>query len=264
MRFLVSIIFFCGFCIFSANAKNYGGYGEYEFGPNIAESRACELAFERAKINALSKVYGEKIHSGAFLRCSESDNVECELNQYTLITSDGTIKKIKKKVKEVIKQEGSSICICRIIASIDKPKHQPDPNFHFNAKINKRFFRDLEKYMIQIEPSIKMFVNIFSWNPYTSKGTQVSRIFPNKYEQDNKIENKRIIPGEEKRYKFKVKYPDEVQDKKYIDQYLIVLATKKNITFLKDYEFKNFQAIIYEIPNNEKRKETIIYDILKN
>ena len=264
MRFLVFIIFFCGFCIFAANAKNYDGYGEYKFGPNIAESRACELAFERAKTNALSKVFGEKIYSGDFLRCSESDNVECELNQYTLITSDGTIKKIKKRTEEVIKQEGFSTCIYQIIASIDKPKHQPDPNFHFNAKINKRFFRDLEKYMIQIEPSIKMYVNIFSWNPYTSEGTQVLRIFPNKYEQDNKIENKRIIPGEGKGYKFKVKYPDEVQDKKYIDQYLIVLATKKNITFLKDYEFKNFQAIIYEIPNNEKRKETIIYDILKN
>ena len=239
MRFLVFIIFFCGFCIFAANAKDYSGYGKYHFGPNVAESRACEIAFEKAKTNALSKVFGEKIHSGDFLRCSESDNIECELNQYTLITSDGTINKIKKRKEEVIKQEGFSICICQIIASIDKPKHQPDPNFHFNAKINKRYFRDLEKYMI-------------------------SRIFPNKYEQDNKIENKRLIPGEEKKYKFIVKYPDEVQDKKYIDQYLIVLATKKKITFLKDYEFKNFQAIIHEIPNNEKRKETIIYDILKN
>jgi len=264
MRFLVFIIFFYGFYIFAANAKDYSGYGEYHFGPNVAESRACELAFERAKTNALSKVFGEKIYSGDFLRCSESDNVECELNQYTLITSDGTINKIKKRKEEVIKQEGFSTCIYQIIASIDKPKHQPDPNFHFSARINKRYFRDLEKYMIQIEPSIKMFVNIFSWNPYGSKGTQVSRIFPNEHEQDNKIENKRLIPGEEKKYKFIVKYPDEVQDKKYIDQYLIVLATKKNITFLKDYEFKNFQAIIYEIPNNEKRKETIIYDILKN
>ena len=264
MRFLVFIIFFYGFYIFAANAKDYSGYGEYHFGPNVAESRACELAFERAKINALSKVFGEKIHSGAFLRCSESDNVECELNQYTLITSDGTIKKIKKRREEVIKQEGFSICICQIIASIDKPKHQPDPNFHFNAKINKRYFRDLEKYMIQIEPSIKMFVNIFSWNPYASKENQIQKIFPNDREKDNKIENKRIIPDEEKGYKFKVKYPDEVKDKKYIDQYLIVLATKKNITFVKDYEFKNFQEIIYEIPNNEKRKGTIIYDILKN
>jgi hypothetical protein len=264
MRFLVFIILFCGFCTFAANAKDYSGYGEYHFGPNVAESRACELAFERAKTNALSKVFGEKINSRNFLRCSESDNVECELNQYTLITSDGTINKIKKRKQAVTKQEGSSICRCQIIASIDKPKHQSDPNFHFNARINKRYFRNLEKFTIQIEPSIKMFVNIFSWNPYTSKGTQISRIFPNKYEQDNKIENKRIIPGEEKKYKFKAEYPDEVQDKKYIDQYLIVLATKKNITFLKDYKFKNFQAIIYEIPNNKKRKETIIYDVLKN
>ena len=109
-----------------------------------------------------------------------------------------------------------------------------------------------------------MFVNIFSWNPYAAKESQIQKIFPNDHEKDNKIKNKRIIPGKEKGYKFKVKYPDEVQDKKYIDQYLIVLATKKKITFLKDYEFKNFQAIIHEIPNNEKRKETIIYDILKN
>jgi hypothetical protein len=109
-----------------------------------------------------------------------------------------------------------------------------------------------------------MFVNIFSLNPYATKENQVSRIFPNKYEKDNKIENKRIIPGKEKGYKLKAKYPDEVQGKKHIDQYLIVLATKKKITFLKDYEFKNFQAIIYEIPNNKKRKETIIYDVLKN
>jgi|TARA_B100001964_G_scaffold101611_1_gene113571 hypothetical protein len=264
MRLLVFIILFCGFYIFAANAKDYGGYGEYRFGPNVSESRACELAFEKAKINALSKVFGEKIHASDFLRCSESDNVECELNQYTLITSDGTINKIKKKTSGVTKQEGFSICQCQIIASIDKPKHQPDPNFHFNARSNKRFFRDLEEYMIQIEPSTKMFVNIFSWNPYASKENQVSRIFPNKYEKDNKIENKRIIPGKEKGYKLKAKYPDEVQGKKHIDQYLIVLATKKKITFLKDYEFKNFQAIIYEIPNNKKRKETIIYDVLKN
>ena len=264
MRFLVFIIFFCGFCIFAANAKNYDGYGEYKFGPNIAESRACELAFERAKTNALSKVFGEKIYSGDFLRCSESDNVECELNQYTLITSDGTINKIKKRKEEVIKQEGFSICICQIIASIDKPKHQPDPNFHFSARINKRYFRDLEKYMIQIEPSIKMYVNIFSWNPYTSKGTQVLRIFPNKYEQDNKIENKRKIPGKKYNYSFKVQYPPKIQKKKYVDEYLIVVATKKDNDFIDDYKFKKFQEIISEIPNDEFRIEKINYEILKN
>ena len=46
----------------------------------------------------------------------------------------------------------------------------------------------------------------------------------------NKIENKRIIPGEEKGYKFKVKYPDEVQDKKFIDQFSkLNLKTVKNL-----------------------------------
>ncbi len=49
MRFLVFIIFFCGFCIFEVNAKDYRGIGKYRFGPNVAESIACDLAFERAK-----------------------------------------------------------------------------------------------------------------------------------------------------------------------------------------------------------------------
>ena len=63
MRFLVFIIFFWGFYIIEVNAKDYSGFGEYHFGPNVAESTACDLAFERAKKNALSNAYGEKIFS---------------------------------------------------------------------------------------------------------------------------------------------------------------------------------------------------------
>ena len=260
MRFLVFIIFCYGFYIIEANAKDYSGFGEYRFGPNVAESTACKLAFERAKINALSKVFGEKIFAEDVMRCSEMDNAECELNKSIIITIDGTINEIKNRERTLAKLEGHSICSFQIIANIDKPKQARDPKFDFNIKINKKYFRDGENLTIQIEPTIKMFVNIFQWEPYQSAGIKLIKIFPNKFESNNEIKNKKLIP---EGYNFKVEYPT-VQDKKYVDEYLVVLATKEKITFLTEYEFKNFQVIISEIPNNEYRLKKRSYEILKN
>ena len=94
---LILIFFNFTFYISKASAKDYKGYGEYRFGPNIAESTACKLAFERAKTNALSNALGEKIISMDLMRCSEGGSAECELNQTIISSIGGTIKKIKKK-----------------------------------------------------------------------------------------------------------------------------------------------------------------------
>ena len=261
-RFTFIIILFFIFLNTKVHSKDYKGYGEYHYGPNVAENRACKLAFENAKKDALSKVYGEKIFSEDLMRCSETDgNAECELNKSTISTINGTIKKIKKKVRKLDRLEGYSICRFEIVASIDKPKQKKDPNFDFNISINQKYFRDNEKLIFTIEPSTKMFVNIFQWEPYKHNNKKLIRIFPNEFESKNQIEKKRLIP---KGYHFKVKYPNNVKNKKYVDEYMIILATKNNIGFLQNYEFKSFQERISEIPNNEYRIKKISYEILKN
>ena len=106
-----------------------------------------------------------------------------------------------------------------------------------------------------------MFVNIFQWEPYKHNNKKLIRIFPNEFESKNQIEKKRLIP---KGYHFEVKYPNNVKNKKYVDEYMIILATKNNIGFLQNYEFKSFQERISEIPNNEYRIKKISYEILKN
>ena len=192
----IFIIFNFEFYATKANAKDYPGTGEFRYGPNIAESTACDLAFERAKNNALSNALGEKLFSQDFMRCSESDNAECELNKTIISTINGRIKEIKEKNGPLFeKVEGASICRYQIIATIVRPKKKKDANFHFNLMLNKKIFRNDEKFTIEIDPSMKMFVNIFQWNPYISEETNLTKIFPNKYESDNKIENKRKIPG---------------------------------------------------------------------
>ena len=200
------------------------------------------------------------------MHCSESGNAECELNKTTISTINGRIKKIKKKQRTLAKREGASICIYEIICDIAKPKKKKDPNFHFNLMLNKKIFRNDEKFTIDIDPSMKMFINIFQWEPYRSKEINLNKIFPNKYEAINMIENKKIIPDEKssaKKYFFTIKYPD-LQEKKYVDEYIIVIATKNDVSFLEEYDFESLQNTLSEIPNDEKRIKKASYEILKN
>ena len=264
---LILIFFNFTFYINNASAKDYKGYGEYRFGPNIAESTACKLAFERAKTNALSNAFDEKLFSMSLMRCSEDGKAECELNQTIISSIGGTIKKIKKKTELPIERlEGKSICRVQLIANIAKPKKKPDPNFNYNLRLNKKLFRDGERLTIEMDPTMKMFVNIFQWQPYRSKEINLNKIFPNKYEAMNMIEDKKIIPDEKyssKKYFFTIKYPD-LQEKKYVDEYIIVIATKNDVSFLEEYDFESFQNTLSEIPNDEKRIKKASYEILKN
>jgi len=265
---LILIMFNFTFFISNASTKDYKGYGEYRFGPNIAESTACKLAFERAKTNALSNALGEKIISMDLMRCSEGGgSAECELNQTIISSIGGTIKKIKKQSQfPVEKLEGSSICRFQLIADIAKPKKKPDPNFNYNLRLNKKLFRDGERLTIQIDPTMKMFVNIFQWEPYRSKEVNLNKIFPNKYEAMNMMENKKIIPDQKsstKKYFFTIKYPN-LQEKKYVDEYIIVIATKNSVSFLEEYNFESLQNTLSEIPNDEKRIKKVSYEIFKN
>ena len=66
----------------------------------------------------------------------------------------------------------------------------------------------------------------------------LNKIFPNKFEAINMIEDEKIIPDEKssaKKYFFTTKYPD-LQEKKYVDEYLIVIATKNDVSFLEEYD----------------------------
>ena len=270
MRILLFTILFYAFCIIEVKAEDYSGFGEYRFGPNVTETKACALALENAKKNSLTKVYGEKIFSEDLMRCTETDDdVQCELNKSTISAITGTIKKIKSKKRSLERQEGYSICRFEIVVDIVKPKQKKDPNFDFNISINNKLFRNGEELTILIEPNATMFINIFQWQPYTSTGISLTKIFPNINESNNKIEKnkKKKIPGESsevhKKYNFVVEYPNK-ENKKYVDEYLVVVATKNIVNFVTDYDFKSFQDIISEIPNNEYRTKKMSYEILKN
>ena len=145
-------------------------------------------------------------------------------------------------------------------------KKKPDPNFNYNLRLNKKLFRDGERLTFQIDPTMKMYINIFQWEPWKSKEINLNKIFPNKFEAINMLEDKKIIPDEKThdiKYFFTIDYPDQLE-KKYVDEYIIVIATKNDVSFLEEYDFESLQNTLSEIPNDEKRIKKASYEILKN
>ena len=49
-----------------------------------------------------------------------------------------------------------------------------------------------------------------------------------------------------------------------MDEYIIVIATKNDVSFLEEYDFESLQNTLSEIPNDEKRIKKASYEILKN
>ena len=49
-----------------------------------------------------------------------------------------------------------------------------------------------------------------------------------------------------------------------MDEYIIVIATKNDVSFLEEYDFESLQNTLSEIPNDEKRIKKGSYEILKN
>lgn len=241
-------------------AKKVLSKGIYRFGPNISENLACKLAFENAKKNALTKVVGEEIYSQDYMSCSDNnDNANCILNKSFISNINGNIKNIKKSEHVVEKRDGYSLCKIEIQANIKKPKFKKNPGIDFQVKLNKKIFNNNDDLKIFLKSTKELYFNIFQWSP-NSDYKKFIKIFPNEIQQNNFLKREFSLPNN--KYSFKTLYPKEVDNKKYIDEYLIILSSENNLKLLNDYSYENFQKMLQEIPNNQFRIKRINYEII--
>ena len=233
--------------------------GEYLYGPETSEASACRLAEERAKSAALSKVLGENISIEEHMSCrdisgNKSDH-RCELNNIAWSTIEGDIKSITDYQKVIEIRSGERACIVTLSADVVIPNRKPDPNFDVKAILNEKIFRVGEELTMKFEPTVPMHIVVFNWVPYQDKNSVV-RMFPNSLDPQGHIKEKTSIPTENRlsNYNFTTTWPDELlKDKTFIDEYLIIIATKKPIKWLSKYELADFKETLRKIPANEKR-----------
>ena len=108
-----------------------------------------------------------------------------------------------------------------------------DSSFDINVKLNEKNFKDDDKLEIDIQLTNPVYLNIFNVFPY-EKDYQVQKLFPNIVEANNYIDTKSLKLPINKKTTYRVKFPDLVE-KNSVDEYLVIIASEKNIKWLDKY-----------------------------
>lgn len=242
----------------SAAAKVVPARGEYLFGPETSENEACELARNKAKSMALSQVVGEKVSSEEQLICNQttgkSTDYGCEFHRITWSMIDGDVRTIRNEVKKIETREAARACVVSLEAEIIEPTKKPDPNFDISVKLNKTVFSVGDDMLVELEGTEPSHLAIFNWLP--NQKNEVIRIVP--YTNDPNVNSFYLTRGDSN--KIFHKFPLQAQwsdayskNKKFIDEWLIIIATKKPYKWLSSYDFEKFKERLREIPIDERR-----------
>lgn len=101
----------------AASADVVTGQGEYRFGPDTAESVACEYALDLARRNAIENFIGESIEYQINEVCRDA---ACATHREFYSETTGQIRRIINKKSVVAPDNRSSVCIVDIEADVIK------------------------------------------------------------------------------------------------------------------------------------------------
>ena len=252
----------------SASAEWVRATGSYIFPPVMAETEACQQAESRARAEAVRQVTGETLSAEEAMRCTEhGDEVECARNATVWTMVGGEIRSTRdRKVETTVEVETIRKCTVSFEADVHVAEGKPDPNFDIGVILNNTVYRDGETLSLSLKPSQAMSVQIFQWLPYEKGDTQVGRIFPNPFDAAERIAKPITIPTETggKRYDLKVSFPaGQPAGRKMVDEYLMVVATRKPVAFRDSYSLDDFNRVIAEIPLGDRRIQKRLYNIVR-
>lgn len=239
-------------------AKVVPASGEYLFGPETSDNEACELARNKAKSLALSQVVGEKVSSEEQLICNQSTGKStdygCEYNRITWSMIDGDIRAVRNEVKKIETREGAKACIVSLEADIIEPTKKPDPNFDISVRLNKTVFTVGDDMVVDLEGTEPLHLVIFNWLP--NQKNEVIRTIP--YTTDPNINSLYLTRGDAnkiyRKFALEAHWSDAYsKNKKFIDEWLIIIATKKPYKWLSTYDIEQFKERLREIPADERR-----------
>ena len=252
----------------SLHAEMARGVGEYLYGPDTAENKACELAQEKAKSMALIAVMGESVSNEEQLYCKETSgkksDYDCEYNSVKWSLIEGDLKSPINVKREVESKTGFKSCKVSLDVDVIVPLRRPDPNFDVKAKINQTVFRVGDDLTLEIESTMPAYFAVFNWLPYENDQvifvplTNSSEVFDSyvlKKNTGGKFQFKQFFSATwSKAYK---------GDKKFYDEWVVVVVTKKPYKWLSSYDLDQFKEKLRELPNDERRIKRLGYQLSK-
>ena len=252
----------------SIHAEMAHGVGEYLYGPDTSESKACELAEDKAKAMALISVMGESVSSEEQLYCKETSgkksDYDCEYNSVKWSLIEGDLKSPINVKREVESKTGFKSCRVSLDVEVIVPQRKPDPNFDVKAKTNQTVFRVGDDLILEVESTMPANFAVFNWLPYENdqvifvpltNSSEVFDSYPLKKDAGGKFRFKQSFSAIwSKAYK---------GDKKFYDEWVVVVVTKKPYKWLSSYDLDQFKEKLRELPNDERRIKRLGYQLSK-
>ncbi len=251
------------------HAEMAHGVGEYLYGPDTSESKACELAQDKAKSMALISVMGESVSNEEQLYCKETSgkrsDYDCEYNSVKWSLIEGDLKSPINVKREVVESKtGFKSCKVSLDVEVIVPERKPDPNFDVKAKTNQTVYRVGDDLTLEIESTMPAYFAVFNWLPYENdqvifvpltNSSEVFGSYPLKKDAGGKFQFKQFFSATwSKAYK---------GDKKFYDEWVVVVATKKPYKWLSSYDLDQFKEKLREMPNDERRIRRLGYQLSK-
>ena len=250
------------------HAEMAHGVGEYLYGPDTSESKACELAQDKAKSMALISVMGESVSNEEQLYCKETSgkrsDYDCEYNSVKWSLIEGDLKSPTNVKRVVESKTGFNSCKVSLDVEVIVPLRKPDPNFDVKAKINQTVFRVGDDLNLEVESTMPAHFAVFNWLPY--ENDQVIFVpLTNSSEVFNSHTLKKDAGG---KFQFKQSFSAIWSkaykgDKKFYDEWVVVVVTKKPYKWLSSYDLDQFKEKLREIPNDERRIKRLGYQLSK-
>ena len=258
-RFIIVVIGIVALLIIFSKEDVYGatieGTGYHYFGPDITENHSCMLAELRAEEDAIIKGSGETVSAQDWKVCTDPD---CVLTEYRWTILNGMIITSYVTDKTITELFGQQVCKVTISANVMPIKK--DPSFSATIHLNTNLYNVGDRLIINVDPSQKMFVYVFSWNSQDYETVNVHRIFPNKYETAY-IKKQTTIPSSD--YELVMTLPNNYKENKPIDEYLFVVMSKKQISFAEGYKFPSFNLLLLRLDPYDTNVEIVGITIAK-
>jgi hypothetical protein len=257
-----------------ARAEWVKGVGQRVYGPDTAQAAACRDADLRARDAALKARLGERFSAEDVMICADGaargtlDKSACSLNRTIWNTVDGAIRAERDKRVRVRPGPvaGFHVCTVSLEADVGKAIGQSDPGFDLGVTMDASVFRPGDSLSLSVTPTQPMHVAVFQWLPYDHGPTPVTRIFPNVYDSDDLFTGPGTIPTRlgKSRYAMQLVFPDSVPPAtRMVDEYLMIVATKRKIDFRQSYSLDGFRGRLLEIPRNLSRLVRRAYSVVR-
>ena len=232
---------------------------DFYFGPDMSRNQACEYARDSAKSRAVAMVSGEKLASDQSMHCLQSARQlqpqACDLHRNAWVFVEGRIRQSELVSESVKTVQGAQVCSVNLVIDVVPAAIDADAGFDVQLSLNRHSFRAGDELLIHLTPTAPMYVSVFNWRPAFHRDNLV-RLFPNDIDKLNYIHQPITVPSAAagKSYSLEMEWlAPPGDDKDSMSEWLIVVATKKPMSWLPVYDMQRFKQKLLEIPADQRR-----------